>query len=78
MSKTIRVSDDFHRYVKAHNREGETMEETLRRLAGGPDPSFVAGFLSDDEATAAKDAVEDLRDRDTDRLDAAREAFTDG
>lgn len=78
MSKTIRVSDEFHRYVKAHNRGGETMEETLHRLAGGPDPSFVAGFLSDEEAAAAKDAVGNLRDRDDDRLDAAHEAVTDG
>lgn len=78
MSKTIRVSDEFHRYVKAHNRNAETMEETLRRLSRGPDPTFVAGFLTDEEAETAKAAVEELRDRDTDRFRAAREAFTDG
>lgn len=77
MSKTIRVSDEFHQYVKAHNRDGETMEATLRRLSRGPDPAFVAGFLTDDEAEAAKAAVEELRDRDGERLRRAREAFTE-
>lgn len=77
MSKTIRVSDEFHQYVKAHNRDGETMEATLRRLSRGPDPAFVAGFLTDDEAETAKAAVEELRDRDGERLGRAREAFTE-
>jgi negative regulator of replication initiation len=78
MGKTIRVSDEFHQYVKAHKRDGETMEATLRRLSRGPDPKFVAGFLTDEEAQRAKDAIEDLRSRDEDRLRRAREAFTDG
>lgn len=77
MSKTIRVSDEFHRYIKAHNRDGETMEATLRRLARGPDPGFVAGFLTDAEASTAKETVDELRSRDDDRLERARNAFTD-
>ena len=75
MTKTIRVSDDFHGWVKAHNREDETMEETLRRLTRGPDPGDVAGLLTAAEATDAKDAVDDLRSRDASRLAEAREAF---
>ena len=78
MSKTVRVSDEFHEYVEAHRREDETMEETLRRLSRGPDPGFVAGFLTDEEAAEAKAAVEDLRDRDDDRFDRARDALPDG
>lgn len=78
MSKTIRVSDEFHEYVEAHQRDGETMEETLRRLSRGPDPEFVAGFLTDEEAVDAKAAVEELRDADEGRLERARDAFSDG
>jgi hypothetical protein len=74
MSKTVRVSDEFHEYVEAHRRE----DETLRRLSRGPDPGFVAGFLTDEEAAEAKAAVEDLRDRDDDRFDRARDALSDG
>lgn len=75
MGKTIRVSEEFHELVKAHNREGETMEETLRRMTRGPDPSDVAGLLTPEQADEAKEAVGELRGRDSDRLAAAREAF---
>lgn len=75
MTKTVRLSDEFHSWVKAHNEDGETMEETLRRLTRGPHPSDVAGLLTEEEATAAKEAVEDLRQADADRLRNAREVF---
>lgn len=75
MVKTIRVSEEYHAWLSAHKREDETMEETLRRMTRGPHPSDVAGLLSEDEAEEAKDAVENLRGRDRNRLSAAREAF---
>lgn len=31
MTKTVRLSDEFHRWVKAHNEEDETMEQALRQ-----------------------------------------------
>ena len=75
MAKTIRVSDAYHEWLRAHKRDDETMEETLRRMTGGPPHPDVAGLLSEDEAEEAKGAVERLRGRDCDRLDAARDAF---
>lgn len=77
MGKTIRVSEEFHELVKAHNRDGETMEETLRRMTRGPDPGDVAGLLSSEQAEEAKAAVDDLRRRDSSRLRRARDAFAD-
>ena len=77
MGKTIRVSDDFHGWIKAHKADDETMEETLRRLTRGPNPEDVAGLLTPEEAERAKSAVADLRERDDDRLRRAREAFED-
>ena len=77
MGKTIRVSEEFHELVKAHNREGETMEETLRRMTRGPDPGDVAGLLTDEQAEEAKVAVDELRSRDSDRLRRARDAFAE-
>lgn len=38
MTKSIRVSESFHAYLKTHNRDGETMEETLCRLMGESSP----------------------------------------
>jgi predicted CopG family antitoxin len=75
MVKTIRVSEEYHEWLRAHKRDEETMEETLRRMTRGPNPDDVAGLLDETEAEDAKDAVSGLRGRDTDRFDAARDAF---
>jgi predicted CopG family antitoxin len=77
MVKTIRISEEYHEWLSAHKREGETMEETLRRMTRGPHPDDVAGLLSPAEADEAKEAVEGMRDRDTDRFDAASDAFNE-
>lgn len=60
MVKTIRVSEEYHAWVSAHNRADETMEETLRRMTRGPNPADVAGLLTTAEAEEAKRAVSDL------------------
>jgi len=75
MVKTIRVSKEYHEWLSGHKRADETMEETLRRMTRGPDPSDVAGLLSETEAEEAKAAVQRLRDGDRDRFNAARDAF---
>jgi len=75
MVKTIRVSEEYHAWLRAHKREDETMEETLRRMTRGPNPDDIAGLLDEEEADDAKAAVEDLRGRDRDRFDIARDAF---
>ena len=70
MSKSVRVSESFHEFVKAHKREEETMEETLRRLIGGPNPEDVAGILSSETAEKMRDRLETKREPD---VDAKRE-----
>ena len=46
MVKTIRVSEEFHELVAAHKRSGETMEEALRRMVGGPSPKMLEAALA--------------------------------
>ncbi|WP_434522984.1 hypothetical protein [Halorubrum sp. AS12] len=46
-------------------------------MTRGPDSEDMAGLLSEAEAETAKNVVDRLRDRDRDRLDAARAAFED-
>lgn len=75
MAKMIRVPDDYHAWVKAHNEDGETMFETLRRLTREPDPEALAGILSSDEVEDARAAAERFGGRDAERLERAREAF---
>lgn len=64
-TKTIRVSKALHARIKAHNREGETLSETLERLVGSPSLGELAGILSDDEADAFREAIDEShRDHD--------------
>lgn len=58
-TKTIRVSEELHARIKAHSREGETMNETLERLIRGPSLRELAGILSEDEAEAFTEAIEE-------------------
>jgi predicted CopG family antitoxin len=77
MAKTIRVSEAYHEVLKAHNREGETMEETLRRLTGGPDPEVIAEVIADGETDSEdlRAAIERKRERGRERRASLRERF---
>lgn len=75
MSESVRISEEFHEFVAAHNRDDETMEETLRRLVGGPEPSNVAGILSDDTAATMRDRVDEATATDADAKRDLRERF---
>ena len=68
MVKTIRVSEVYHDWLKAHSREDETMEETLRRLTRGPHPKEVVGALSPEQADEVEAAIDELNERGSDRL----------
>lgn len=77
MAKMIRVPDEYHAWVKAHNRDDETMFETLRRLTREPTPGELEGILSSEEVDEARQAAERFGGRDTERFEAARETFAD-
>jgi len=75
MSKSVRVSETFHEFVKAHKREEETMEETLRRLIGGPNPEDVSGILSSETAENMRERLKEKRDPDVEGKRKLREQF---
>lgn len=75
MSKSFRVSPEFHEYVTSHNREDETMEETLRRLIGGPDPADVAGILSEETADRIEERLALKEEHSVDAKAEIRERF---
>ena len=58
MSKSVRLSEEFHAPINAHNRDDETMEETLRRLIGGPSPAEFAETLSDETVAGMRAAID--------------------
>lgn len=75
MSKSVHISEEFHEYITSHKRDDETMEETLRRLIGGPHPEAVAGILSSDTADAMRDRLDTKYETDTERKRELRERF---
>ena len=75
MSKSVRISEEFHEFIAAHKHDDETMEETLRRLIGGPDPEEVAGILSSKTADAMRERLAEKRERDVEGKRELRERF---
>lgn len=78
MSKMIRVSEGFHERIKAHQRDDETMEETLSRLVGGPSPELLSEIIAGGDEEAAEEmrrAIEAKRDRGSERRAELRERF---
>lgn len=78
MSKMIRVSEGFHERIKAHQLDDETMEDTLRRLVGGPSPEVLAEIVAGGDEPAAEEmrrAIEAKRERGRERRAELRERF---
>jgi hypothetical protein len=75
MSKSMRISEEFHEFVKAHKRDDETMEEALRRLIGGPHPEEVAGILSSETANEMRERLKQKDETEEDEKRGLRERF---
>lgn len=63
MSKSIRLSDEAYERLAAHKGADETFSEVVLRLAGERSLLDLAGILSDEEAAALREAVEERRER---------------
>jgi predicted CopG family antitoxin len=63
VSKSIRLSEEAYERLAAHKREDETFSEVVLRLAGERSLLEIAGILSDEEADAVRDAVNERRQR---------------
>ena len=71
----MRISEEFHEFVKAHKRDDETMEEALRRLIGGPHPEEVAGILSSETAEEMRERLRQKDETEEDEKRGLRERF---
>lgn len=76
-TETIRLDEDVYRNIQAHNRDDETLSETVERLIGGPHPAETIKELSGVDADAVEAALEDLDERSKRGLRARASAFTD-
>ena len=78
MAKLIPVSEEFYELVAAHSREGESMEDTLRRLIGTPSPEMLEQALAGGHEVAAaemREAIERGREDDRRRTAELRDLF---
>ncbi len=69
MSKSIRLSEDAYERLEARKREEETFSDVVLRLAGERSLLEPAGVLSDEEADAFREAIDERRDRRSDELE---------
>lgn len=69
-TKQMRVSDDLYARVKAANREGETLAETLDRLVGG---YSLTDFADDATALDLDASVEEATDGSVEATPPGRE-----
>jgi len=75
MSKSVRISESLHERIRAHKRDDETMEETIRRLIGGPDPEEVAGIFSSETADAIEEGLGRKHETGVERKADLKELF---
>lgn len=74
MGRSVRVSEEFHEFLTSHNRDGETMEETIKRLIGGPRPEEVTDSFSSETAERMRARIENKKARTAEKSDL-RERF---
>lgn len=63
MSKSIRLSEEAYERLAAHKRADETFSDVVLRLAGERSLLDLAGILSDAEADALHEAIQERRER---------------
>ena len=78
MSKSIRLSEEAYERLDAHKREEETFSEVVLRLAGERSLLELAGILSDEEADALRDAVDERRERRAEELEETADRMRGG
>ena len=73
MSKSVRLSEEAYERLAAKKGEDETFSDVVLRLAGEKSLLELAGILSDEQADALEDAIEERRERRHGSLDAIAE-----
>lgn len=77
MSKSVRLSEEAYERLKALRREDETLSEVVVRLTGERSFLELAGILSDEQADALEDAIEDRRERRQVELESIADEMRD-
>jgi predicted CopG family antitoxin len=73
MSKSVRLSEEAYERLKALRCENETISDVVLRLTGERSLLELAGILSDEQADALEDVIENRRTRQVELESAADE-----
>ena len=76
--KTVSLDEEAYEQLKARKQDGESFSQVVKRLAGERSWSEVVGILSDDEADALADAIDEGRSRSVRRSDRLAEELRGG
>lgn len=71
--RNVRLTEEAYRRLKRRKRPGESFSDTVERLAGERSLLELAGLLTDEEADAMRDAIEERDRRSRERLDELTE-----
>jgi len=74
-TKHVRLDEDVYEAIRARKHEDETFSEAVERLVGGPSLLEIAGILSDEEADAFREAVDDVDAVDDEDIDELVDHF---
>ena len=77
MSKSVRLSEEAYERLKALRREDETLSDVVLRLTGERSFLELAGILSDEQADALEDAIENRRTRRQVELESVADEMRD-
>jgi predicted CopG family antitoxin len=68
-TRTISLDEEAYERLKAHKRGDESFSDVVKRLAGERSWKEVTGILTDEEADALEDAIDEGRARSRERGD---------
>lgn len=72
--KLVRLSETAYERLLAHKRDDETVSDVVLRLARERSLLEIAGVLSDEEADALREAVDERRERRREELESVADS----
>ncbi|WP_247730502.1 antitoxin VapB family protein [Halovivax limisalsi] len=68
--RTVTLTEDAYRRLEDRRRPGESLSETVERIAGGRSLLELAGLVTDEEASAMRGEIRNRDRKFRARLDA--------
>ncbi|ELZ39205.1 hypothetical protein C463_17338 [Halorubrum californiense DSM 19288] len=77
-TKSVRLDEDVYERIKSKKRPDETFSEAIDRLTGGASLLDLVGLLSDEEAAAFREAIDETDEDAINEIDTVIDQFEGG